>query len=143
MSKMRDLYDTDFYGWIQRQAELIRAGRLSELDLENIPEEIESMGKCDYRALQSRISLVFMHLLKWQYQPEGHSWERTIREQRKQSKRILKESPGLKSKIPEMLPVAYQYAVEDAHDETGLPLTTFPPECPWTYEQAMDPDFWP
>ena len=122
MSKMRDLYDTDFYSWTQKQAQLIRAGRLSELDLENILEEIESMGRSDYRALQSRISSVLMYLLKWQHQSEkrrtGHSWERAIREQRKQSKRLLRESPGLK----EMFPVAYQHAVEDAHDETGLPL---------------------
>ena len=147
MSKMRDLYDTDFYSWTQRQAELIRAGRLAELDLENILEEIESMGRSDYRALQSRIALVFMHLLKWQYQPEkrqtGHSWERTIRVQRKQAKRILKDSPGLKNKIPEILPKAYQHAIEDAHDETGLPVSTFPEECPWTYEQAIDSNFWP
>ena len=147
MSKMRDLYDTDFYSWTQRQAELIRAGRLSELDLENILEEIESMGRSDYRAIESRLTLLFMHLLKWQFQPEkrqtGHSWERTIKEQRKQISRILRKNPGLKSTIPEMLPVAYQDAIEDAHDETGLPVSTFPNECPWTYEQAMDSGFWP
>ncbi|MGI9275123.1 MAG: DUF29 domain-containing protein [Endozoicomonas sp.] len=61
---MRDLYDTDFYSWTQRQAELIRDGRLPGLDLENILEEIESMGRNDYRVLQSRIALVLMHLLK-------------------------------------------------------------------------------
>ncbi len=49
---MRDLYDTDFYSWTERQAQLIREGRLSELDLENILEEIESMGRSDYRAFQ-------------------------------------------------------------------------------------------
>ena len=147
MSKMRDLYDTDFYSWTQRQAELIRAGRLTELDFENILEEIEGMGRSDYRALQSRLALLFMHLLKWQFQPEkrqtGHSWERTIREQRKQASRILQDSPGLKRKISEMLPIAYKRAAEDARDETGLPISTFPETCPWSYEQAMDPDFWP
>ena len=144
---MKDLYNTDFYSWTQKQAELLRAGRLSELDLENILEEIESMGRSDYRALQSRLSVLFMHLLKWQFQPEkrqtGNSWERTIKEQRKQIKRILRSNPGLKHKLPAMLTEAYTDAIEDAHDETGLPVVSFPKECPWTYEQAMDTGFWP
>ncbi|WP_257287337.1 DUF29 domain-containing protein [Endozoicomonas sp. SESOKO2] len=144
---MRDLYDTDFYSWTQRQAKLIREGRLAELDLENILEEIESMGRSDYRALESRICVLFMHLLKWQYQPEkrqtGQSWERTIREQRKQIRRILRKNSGLKSKLTEILVEAYSDAVEDASDETELPSSTFPKECPWNYEQAMDPEFWP
>ncbi|WP_422475617.1 DUF29 domain-containing protein [Endozoicomonas sp. ALB032] len=144
---MRDLYDTDFYSWTQRQAKLIREGRLAELDLENILEEIESMGRSDYRALQSRLEILFMHLLKWEYQPEkrqmGHSWERTIREQRKQARRILQDSPGLKNKIDAMLPVAYKRAVEDAAEETGLSPSTFPKERPWSYEQAMSTEFWP
>lgn len=144
---MRDLYDTDFYSWTQKQAELIRAGRLSELDLDNILEEIESMGRSDYRALQSRLGVLFMHLLKWQYQPErrqtGSSWERTIKEQRKQIKRILRSNPGLKHKLTDMLTEAYMDAVEDAHDETGLPTSTFPKKCPWSYEEAMNPEFWP
>ncbi|WP_422134183.1 MULTISPECIES: DUF29 domain-containing protein [unclassified Endozoicomonas] len=144
---MRDLYDTDFYSWTQRQAKLIREGRLAELDLENILEEIESMGRSDYRALQSRLEILYMHLLKWKYQPEkrqmGHSWERTIREQRKQARRILQDSPGLKNKIDAMLPVAYKRAVEDATEETGLSPSTFPKERPWSYEQAMSPEFWP
>ncbi|WP_257287336.1 DUF29 domain-containing protein [Endozoicomonas sp. SESOKO2] len=144
---MRDLYDTDFYSWTQRQAKLIREGRLTELDLENILEEIESMGRSDYRALQSRLEILFMHLLKWEHQPEkrqtGHSWERTIREQRKQARRILQDSPGLKHKIDVMLPVAYKRAVEDAAEETGLSPSIFPKERPWSYEQAINPEFWP
>ncbi|WP_257252780.1 MULTISPECIES: DUF29 domain-containing protein [unclassified Endozoicomonas] len=144
---MRDLYDTDFYSWTQRQAKLIREGRLAELDLENILEEIESMGRSDYRALQSRLEILFMHLLKWEHQPEkrqtGHSWERTIRVQRKQAWRILQDSPGLKHKIDVMLPVAYKRAVEDAAEETGLSPSTFPKERPWSYEQAINPEFWP
>ncbi|KEQ13072.1 DUF29 domain-containing protein [Endozoicomonas numazuensis] len=144
---MRDLYDTDFYSWTLRQAELIREGRLAELDLENILEEIESMGRSDYRALQSRLEVLFMHLLKWEYQPEKrqtrHSWERTIREQRKQTRRILQDSPSLKCKIEVMLPVAYKRAVEDAAEETGLSPSTFPKERPWSYEQAINPEFWP
>lgn len=144
---MADLYNTDFYSWTQKQARLIREGRLNELDLENILEEIESMSRSDYRALESRLTVLFMHLLKWQYQPEKretvHSWERTIREQRKQTQRLLRKNPGLKSKISEILTTAYSDAVEDACDETGLDISVFPLECPWSFDAAIDAGFLP
>ncbi|WBA79634.1 DUF29 domain-containing protein [Endozoicomonas sp. GU-1] len=144
---MKDLYQTDFYSWTQQQAELIRSGRIAELDLHNILEEIEGMGRSDYRALQSRLTVLLMHLLKWQYQPDkrltGHSWESTIKEQRKQIRRLLRANAGLKSKIPEMLPLAYEDAVEDAHDETGIPTSSFPNLCPWRFEEVIDADFKP
>ncbi|WP_422468163.1 DUF29 domain-containing protein [Endozoicomonas sp. ALC013] len=144
---MKDLYQTDFYSWTQQQAELIRSGRIAELDLHNLLEEIEGMGRSDYRALQSRLTVLLMHLLKWQYQPDkqltGHSWESTIKEQRKQIRRLLRANAGLKSKIPEMLPLAYGDAVEDAHDETGIPTSSFPNLCPWRFEEVVDANFKP
>ncbi|MCW7553338.1 DUF29 domain-containing protein [Endozoicomonas gorgoniicola] len=144
---MSDLYNTDFYSWTQAQAKLLREGRLNELDLDNILEEIESMGRSDYRALESRFTVLLMHLLKWQHQPEkretGHSWEHTIKEQRKQIRRLLRKNPGLKSRIPEILTIAYMDAVEDAHDETGLDVSVFPDVCPWNFETIMDQGFWP
>jgi hypothetical protein len=65
------LYDLDFYAWANEQAELLRAGKLSEADLEHIAEEIESMGKTEKRELVSRLTVLLLHLLKWQFQPEG------------------------------------------------------------------------
>jgi len=62
-------YDIDFYAWTNRQAELLRAGNLTALDIENIAEEIEDMGKNLKRELENRLKVLFMHLLKWQYQP--------------------------------------------------------------------------
>lgn len=144
---MPDLYERDFYSWTQKQADLIREGRLAELDLDNILEELESMGRSDYRVLQSRLTVLFTHLLKWHFQPEkrkqGSSWERTIKEQRKQIGRLLLDCPGLKSKLDAMLPVAYERALEDAHDETDLPVSLFPKQCPWSFQQTMDKNFWP
>ena len=69
-------YDKDGYGWAMEQAALLRARRFSEIDLENIAEEIESVGKSERRTLESHLSRLMMHLLKWQYQPErrGNSW---------------------------------------------------------------------
>ena len=74
---MNTAYKTDVVAWANEQAAFIRAGRFDLLDLENIAEEIESVGKSEKRELASRMSLLLAHLLKWQYQPvrRGSSWE--------------------------------------------------------------------
>lgn len=106
---------------------------------------IEDMNKSERRALQSFLETLLMQLLKWQYQPayQGRSWKFTIIEQRKRIKSHLQENPGLKSKLPELIEKAYDYAVTGAVRETGLDIKVFPQECPWSYEQFINPDFWP
>ncbi|MEY3808072.1 MAG: hypothetical protein RI893_1048 [Pseudomonadota bacterium] len=138
-------YHQDFYGWTQEQAKLLREHRLDELDLENLLEEVESMGKSEKRELESRLEVLLMHLLKWHYQPnfQGKSWELTIREQRAKSIRHLKENPSLKGQLVEIFMYAYEDARLWAARETGLSLDTFPDACPWTFEQAIDPIFFP
>ena len=65
------LYERDFYAWANKQAALLRAGKLSEADVEHIAEEIESMGRAEKPELINRLAVLLSHLLKWQYQP-GH-----------------------------------------------------------------------
>ena len=55
-------YETDFYQWTQQQADLLRQGALSALDIENLIEEIESMGKRDRRAIGSYLRLSLIHI---------------------------------------------------------------------------------
>jgi len=139
------LYEQDFYGWLQNQADVLRAGDFASLDLDNLIEEIDSMGKSHKRALESRLEKLLMHLLKWHFQPllKSLSWQFTIEEQRVRIDQILEENPSLKSKIPSCFETAYTHAKRLASRETGLPGSTFPEQCPWTFEQATDPDFWP
>jgi len=139
------LYDQDFYGWANQQARLLRAGKLSEADLEHIAEEIESMGKTEKRELISRLAVLLLHLLKWEYQPvrRGSSWSRTIRVQRRDLTMHMKDNPSLKSVIPEAMENAYGNALIEAADETGFPESTFPASCPWTFDQVMSVEFWP
>ena len=63
------LYDTDFYQWTQTMALALRQGHWQDLDIENLVEEIESLGRSEKRALKSRLEVLLMHLLKWAYQP--------------------------------------------------------------------------
>jgi hypothetical protein len=138
-------YYEDFYGWTQEQARLLREHRINELDLENLLEEIENMGKSEKRELESRLEVLLMHLLKWQYQPnfQGKSWELTIREQRAKSIRHLKENPSLKAQLAEIFEYVYEDARMWAARETGLSLEIFPASCPWTFEQVIEPEFFP
>jgi Domain of unknown function DUF29 len=139
------LYDQDFYAWANEQAALLRAGKLSAADIEHIAEEIESMGKTEKREMVSRLTVLLLHLLKWQYQQilRGSSGQTTIIVQRLQLADHLDDNPSLRAKTGEIVPRAYRLALAEAAAETTLPRSTFPAECPWSFDQIMDADFWP
>jgi Domain of unknown function DUF29 len=139
------LYDQDFFAWANEQAQLLRAGRLSEADIAHIAEEIESMGRSEKRELVNRLSVLLMHLLKWRFQPSAHgtSWRLTIEEQRQRLADHLLDNPSLKATLDASIASGYRLAILGAARETGLDRDVFPAACPWSFEQFMDPDFWP
>lgn len=142
-------YDEDFYGWTQDQAAKLRRAAVSRVnlpdpvDFENLAEEIESLGASQLRELYSRYLVLLVHLLKWQYQPDKRtaSWRSTVNTQRREIADLLGLSPGLRPKRPARL--AKAAAHEDAAEETGLPLASFPESCPYTLEQVEDRAWWP
>jgi Domain of unknown function DUF29 len=137
-------YETDFYQWTQQQAALLRQGLLSAIDAVNLAEEVESMGKSDRRAIGSFLELILLHLLKWRYQPRrrGTSWKSSIRNGRNTVERLLADSPSLVPQLKTLANEEYRRARRSAADETKLPLSTFPEQCPFTVEQITG-DFWP
>jgi Domain of unknown function DUF29 len=139
------LYDRDFYAWANEQATLLRSGKLAEADIENIAEEIESMGRSEERELVSRLSVLLLHLLKWQLQPglRGNSWRLGIENTRYQLEEHLDDNPSLRSQLDQVMRNAYRRALNDAVGETGLPRNTFPDDCPYTFDQAISLEFWP
>jgi len=145
LADLSGLYDEDFFEWTRRTAELLRAGQLEQADIEHIAEEIEDMGKRDLRELNSRVQVLLIHLLKWQLQAEkrSRSWNATIVSQRIEIEDELKQSPSLQGKLEMKLPDNYGKAVRRAIAQTGLPITSFPAECPFTAEQILDPEFLP
>ena len=138
-------YEQDFYGWTVEQVALLQNKQFDQIDLEHIIEEIESMGKAERNQLRNRLTVLLMHLLKWQYEPSRRctSWVQTIREQRRAIPRLIKDNPSLKSSLADLLLDAYSNAVEDAADETNLPISLVPTDCPWSYTQFMDKEFFP
>ncbi|MEA2732400.1 MAG: hypothetical protein QOF70_6875 [Acetobacteraceae bacterium] len=139
------LYDHDFCAWANEQAALLRDGRFSEADMAHIAEEIESMGKTEKRELVNRLTVLLLHLLRWQFQPalRGQSWRATIRVQRRDLEDHLADNPSLKAILFQAIGRAYGSAVIAAEAETGLLDSNFPSQCPWSFDQLMDPDFWP
>ncbi|MBW4488575.1 MAG: DUF29 domain-containing protein [Trichocoleus desertorum ATA4-8-CV12] len=142
---MKALYDADFYAWTQEQAKLLRAQQWNLVDVANLIEEIESLGRQERRELVNRLAVLLGHLLKWQYQPElqGSSWQATIREQRRKIKRLIEQNPSLSSYLEEALQEGFEDGLDLAVRETNLPYETFPEDCPYPLEQALNDKFLP
>ena len=139
------LYETDFNLWIEQTVNQLKNGQVQALDLENLIEEIQSMGSNDKREIKSRLIVLIMHLLKYKYQPKKKttSWTATITTQRDELELVLEKSPSLKPFLKVNIFECYQKARRNAARETKLPLTTFPLECPFTPEQIVDSDYFP
>lgn len=132
-------YDKDFYKWTKTQSEFLKKGELKKLDIGNLIEEIESLGRSEKRTLKSHLEILLMHMLKVKFQPENHtkSWNLSIKNSKFKAKTVLKENPSLKPKLSEILKEAYFAARLDAALETGLDEKKFPKECPWKIEEIL------
>jgi Domain of unknown function DUF29 len=142
---LKTLYDVDFHLWLESNIKLIKEGKLYQVDLENLLEELESMGNSDKSALESNLAILLMHLLKYKYQKNkrSNSWRYTIIEHRDRINISCKHSPSLKRYFEAIFYECYQKSRRFAAKETQLPLNTFPLECPFTQLQVLDEDFLP
>lgn len=139
------LYASDFYGWTQKQTALLHDRRFSEMDVANIIEEIETLGRSERSALRSAYRLIALHLLKSAYQPEREtgSWRATIVRERENIGHILSDNPGLKPQREDLFVSAYASARKEAAAETGLKMSVFPALAPFTVDDAEDERFPP
>jgi hypothetical protein len=142
---MSTLYDQDFYAWTQEQAILLQKHNWEQIDLANLIEEIQTLGRQERKELRNRLGLLLGHLLKWQFQPQrrSNSWVATIREQRRRIIDLLAESPSLQSYLEEALQVGYADGIDLAVQETDLPYETFPTISPYTLDQALEAEYLP
>jgi hypothetical protein len=144
MSRL-DEYNGDFYAWTLETARLLRTGCLDHVDLEQVAEEIEDMGKNDRRALGSHLKVLMLHLLKWRHQPShrGVSWRLSIANARDEIAALLADSPSLKTRLGELVEQRYPGARQQAALQTGLPAANFPNACPFTTSQLLDDGYLP
>lgn len=142
---MGKLYDGDVLAWAYEQADLLRKGRWDALDIENLAEEIESVGRTEKRELRNRMALLMAHLLKWQSQPERRvkSWLRAIAAQRREIGQVLANMPSLRPSLndSEWIDNAWEDAVRLAGKETGIP--EFPEAIIWSVNEILAPGFLP
>ena len=138
----RSTYEQDFCLWIDRTVRQIQQGDFNNLDWENLLEEIECMGKRERNALESNLTILLMHLLKWQYQPtkRTNSWAYTITKHNLRIQKAFKHSPSLRGYFESVFAECYADARKLAARETGLSLDNFPPQCPFTMEEVLDSD---
>jgi hypothetical protein len=140
-----DSYEHDFYAWTQEQAALLRSQQWSQIDLPNLIEEIESLGKQQRQELRNRLSVLVGHLLKWEYQPQqrSRSWLATLRVQRRDTLRLLQDNPSLKPYLEDALQEAYKNARDLAMGDTDLPEQTFPLQCLYSLTEILSDRFYP
>lgn len=136
-------YDEDFARWAFEQAQALRDGAFAGLDIENIAEELDTLGRDEFNKLESTLTVLVMHMLKWDYQPDrrSRSWTGTIRIQRRHVAKHIKNNPSLKPRRDEALSEAYETARLMASAETDLPLKTFPDACAYSWSDVLDRPF--
>ncbi|NEP22275.1 MAG: DUF29 domain-containing protein [Moorea sp. SIO1F2] len=142
---MEKAYTKDFNSWTQQTAQLLREGRWQEIDLENLIEEVEDLGKSERRGITSQLIRLLLHLLKWQYQHQrrSDSWLDSITDARTQIELAIEDSPSLRSYPAEQLEQSYQRARRKAAQQTGMSVSVFPEACPYSLELILDQDWLP
>jgi hypothetical protein len=138
-----NLYEADFYAWTLEQSKLLQSGNLQKLDIVNLVEEIESLGKQQRQDLRNRLGILIGHLLKWDYQPEkrSKSWRVTIRSQRREIETIFTDNPSLKPYLPEAIAKGHRAGLDLVALETSLDYQDLPEDPIYTVQQLLDPNF--
>lgn len=140
-------YDEDFYAWTMEQATRLReagaSGANLPLDWENLAEEIESMGRSDFRGVKSYMIRIIEHLLKLEYSPAAdprRGWVESVSNARMEADLILDDSPSLRARVDEALAGAWKdgrrRAVEGL-ERDGILDRDLPAACPYTVEQVL------
>ncbi|MGB5592915.1 MAG: DUF29 domain-containing protein [Crocosphaera sp.] len=142
------LYELDYFFWLEETVKQLRQGKFSLVDLENLIEEIESMGRSERRAVESLLINILVHVFKlayWELERarNANHWIMEIATFRVQIKRILANSPSLKPYVNKIFESCYEDARKIVTrkkiiDPSLIPLTPF-----LTIEQALDEDWFP
>lgn len=146
--KAKDLYDEDFYVWTESQADLLRKRQFEALDLDNLIEEVEALGRAEKSGVLNNASVIIEHLLKLQYSPTReprNTWRASVREHRRRLRRDL--TPRLRQILDAELVTLYG----EIRDDTAALLRDYgedaaanalPETCPYTLDQIAG-DWWP
>jgi hypothetical protein len=146
--RAEDLYEEDFYVWTEIQAQVLRERRFEELDLQNLIEEVEALGRAERSKVLNNASVIIEHLLKLQYSPAAEprsGWIDSILEHRNRLE--FDQTPRLKQILQGELPLVYGIARRTAERRLraygeDAAADVLPAACPYTLEQITG-DWWP
>jgi Domain of unknown function DUF29 len=138
-----DLHAADGYLWALSQAEALRAGRLDDLDLAHLAEEVEGLAIATRSAVRSRTRIIIEHMLKLQHSPAldpRPGWRRTVRVQRSELHDDL--TPTLRRQLEDDLADLYRDGRENAADDLrshgeSTAADTLPSACPYTLDRIL------
>jgi len=144
------LYETDIVAWAEQQAAALRlvsstpAGRSNTIDWDNIVEEIESLGRSQLRAVESKLTLIFIHLIKVVSDPNSSAVQGWRAEITGFQRVVRKEfTPSMKGRVN--LDDIWQEALKEAEAALfpyGTTLSrTLPAFNPFRLEDLISSDF--
>ena len=146
---LKTLYDTDFVEWADHTAKLLREGRLDEVDMEHLIEEVEGLSGSARSAVYSQLMRMLMHLIKQRLQPErsGASWRASISDGLIEVQVQIDQAPSLRRYLEQNLTRAWKLATRQAIREISLPRSRqaeIPEQCPYTLEDLLEnfPEPW-
>ncbi|MFW6316554.1 MAG: DUF29 domain-containing protein [Cyanobacteriota bacterium] len=143
-SNLKELYERDDYLWVKKTIQMLKEKKFNELDLENLIEELEDLGREKKNKVESLLRQIIIHLLLleyWsqEYQYNAAHWRAEITEFRFQINGILTKT--LQSYLASKIELIYQNSVKYTQRKTNLNI--FPEKCPYTLEQLLDEDWFP
>jgi len=145
---VQTLYDHDYYLWLNTTINQLQTGKFSHVDLDNLVEELEDMGRSQKRSVKSLSIQIFVHLLKLTYWDSarerniGH-WQGEIRTFRRELRGLINDSPSLHPYFLGILQDCYTEARLEAIARTQLPCDIFPVEIIGSGEQILDQNWFP
>ena len=144
LATVKQLYNQDFALWIEETVKQLKSGDFSQVDLENLIEEVESLGRRDKRGLENRLITLFEHALKRCYVllPDCYrGWEGTLNRTQQKLNQILDDSPSLRNFLEQILFKCYQKALDNMRIEYDA---NFPDVCPFPNDinKLLNHKFW-
>ena len=147
-NESKNLYEQDFYLWLQTTANLLENNKFDQLDIKNLIEEINSMGRSEKKELKSHLITLIEHFLKleyWQLEKENNArgWRNTVAEQRLQIELTLEDSPSLRNMLDDIFEECYQKARQYILKRYQLSPNLFPENPPFSVTDVLNADYLP
>ncbi|MFB2771112.1 DUF29 domain-containing protein [Pelatocladus sp. BLCC-F211] len=143
VNDLKQLYEIDDYQWLEETVKLIKNQQFQELDLENLVEELEDLGREKKNAVASLLEQIIRHLLLLQYwtnesEYNAVHWQEEIYNFRTQLRRRL--TTNLRNYLDSELNSIYKDALGFVKIKTQNSVK-FPLECPYSLDQLLDIDW--